>query len=100
MNGPAGETTFLPERSEKHAVGLQGDQLLDIVGRDHAGGWQADEFTRVLADLLRIGDEHTDQFNCRVLNEVLEGYFADRAGGPLNDAIFLLRHGMRCLKFS
>jgi hypothetical protein len=61
------------------------------------GRRKADEFTRVLADLLGIGDEHADQLDNRVLYEMLQCHFADRAGGPLNNAIFFLRHGMRCL---
>ena len=40
---------------------------------------------------------YRDQFDNRILYEVLKCHFADRAGGPLNNAIFFLRHGMRCL---
>jgi hypothetical protein len=56
-----------------------------------------DKVRNPMIDLLRVCDVDPDELGHRVLDEVLERRAADRAGGPLDDAIGLLGHGSKLL---
>ena len=71
-------------------VRAQGQDLVDVAGREDAERLDADELADVAARLLRAPRVRTHQFHVRVLDDRPSGEACDVAGGPQDDAV---RHG-------
>ena len=92
-------TTFLPDRSSRqtvgvhddrrveHAVGVHGDDGLDVVGRDDPDGCDTRDLAGVLADLVLAVHQHADEIENGAVGEVPDTDLSDVARHPLNDAI-------------
>ena len=75
------------QRRVVHAVGVQREDLVDIVRGDHTVRLDARELTGVAPDLVGRGHVAPDQLELRVAGERLDRDLPDRAGGPLDHAI-------------
>ena len=61
------------QRHVEHAVGLKGDQRLDVVGRCDSGRVrEARELAGVLTHFVGAKGEHADQFQVRALDDRLD----------------------------
>ena len=69
-----------------HAVGLQGEQRIHVVGGGDADGVHAAELADVAPDLVGGPRVAPDQLELRVREHGADGSLADVAGGPLHDA--------------
>ncbi len=81
-----------PERVVADAVGLHGQEGVDVVGRDDAEGLDPDEIAHVAADLVGAPGEAADQVEAGVAGDRACGASTDVAGGPLHDPDRFLRH--------
>src|SRR4051794_5687714 len=82
------------ERRVVHAIGTDAEDLVDLVGRDDTGRWDASEVTGILPDLVGIRHIHADEFERWVIDEVADADLAARTGGPLHDAVRLFGYGV------
>ena len=69
----------------RHAVGLQRQQRLDVVGGDHADGVDAAQLTDVAPDLVVGVGEAADEVDDGVVDHAPHRGAAGLAGGPLHD---------------
>ena len=79
------------QRRVVHAIGVQREDLVDVVRRDHAHRLDAGELAGVAPDLVGRGHVAADELELRVARERLDRDLPDRAGRPLDHAIGL-RH--------
>ncbi len=81
----------LVERGEQgtvdHAVGAEGDERVDVVGREQADRTEAAELADVAAGLGGAVDPGADQLELAMREDAFDGGPADVAGRPLDHAI-------------
>ena len=67
-------------------IGLQREDLVHVVRRDHPDGLATEDLADVLAVLVRRVHPAADQLELRVQEDGLDRRAADATGGPLDDA--------------
>jgi len=68
-----------------HAVGVEREQRVDVVGRLDAAGRQPAQLAGVAADLVGAVHPKADQLEVGAIDDRPEGKLADVAGAPLDD---------------
>src|SRR5262249_54199572 len=77
----------LHQGREMHAIGIERENFLRVVSREDTNRCDSGELARVLADLLRVSDQHTNELVTGILYEVFDRGLANAAGRPLDDSI-------------
>jgi hypothetical protein len=75
------------ERRVTHAVGVEGEDRVDVVGRDDTGVGAVDEPARVRPDLVGVVDAHADEVEVRPLEDRPERLATHVACAPLHDPV-------------
>ena len=79
--------TVVGHRAVDDAVGLEREDLVDVVGGEDAEVLaESGELTRVLADLVRVGHPEADELEIGSGVDAGEGVATDIAGAPLDNA--------------
>ena len=77
-------------RGVADALGVGGEQRVDVVGRGHPDGIEVGELAGVAPDLVRRVDPETGELELGVADDAAQRVVAHVAGAPLDDAC---RHG-------
>ena len=73
-------------RGVEHDVGIEGEDRVTVVGREHADRLATGDHAGVDADLVRAVDEQPDELELGIVDDLLQLRRPDGAGGPLDDA--------------
>ena len=87
-----------PHRVVDDAIGLEGQQRVDVIRRREPDGREAAQLTDVLAGLVLRPGIATDQLEIRALHDRLDRLLADVAGRPLHDTNRHCFLPIRCLR--
>ena len=86
-SGPSLSSSVEPERGVADAVGVEREDLLDVVGGAHTQRFAAEQLARVLPDLVGVVHAEPDQLVVRALDDGPERVLPDAARAPLDDAV-------------
>jgi hypothetical protein len=80
-------------RTVENAIGVEGHDLVDVLGRDDSGRVDTDDLPRVATLLVVAVDLDPDEVEPRVPDDAAKGGAPHDSGGPLDDPV-PLRHGL------
>ena len=86
-SGPSLSSSVEPERGVADAVGVEREDLVDVVGGEYAQRLAAEQLAGVLPDLVGVVHAQPDQLEVGPLDDGPERVLPDVAGAPLDDPV-------------